>query len=50
VHKRQQYINLVEQVRGQGGTVLIFSSLHTSGEQLNQLTGIAAILNFPLPE
>jgi hypothetical protein len=33
-----------------GGNVLLFSSLHTSGEQLAQLTGIAAILNFPLFE
>lgn len=28
------------------GTVRIFSSLHVSGEQLSQLTGIAAILRF----
>lgn len=28
----------------------IFSGMHASGEQLNQLTGIAAILRFPLPE
>ncbi|KAI9344190.1 eRF1 domain 1-domain-containing protein [Zopfochytrium polystomum] len=50
VAKRRQYIALIEQVRAQGGTVLIFSSMHNSGEQLNQLTGIAAILNFALPE
>ena len=24
--------------------------MHNSGEQLNQLTGVAAILNFPLKE
>ncbi|KAI8916947.1 hypothetical protein DFJ77DRAFT_429701 [Powellomyces hirtus] len=49
---RRKYIALVEQVRAAGGgsTVLVFSSLHTSGEQLSQLTGVAAILNFPLPE
>jgi len=28
--------------------VLVFSSMHESGQQLNQITGIAAILNFPL--
>lgn len=33
-----------------GGRVLIFSSLHTSGEQLTQLTGIAALLHFPMPD
>lgn len=28
--------------------VSIFSSLHNSGEKLNKLTGIAAILKFPM--
>ncbi|CAG8716016.1 35551_t:CDS:2, partial [Racocetra persica] len=47
---RRKYIRLVESVRSSGGKVLTFSSLHVSGEQLNQLTGVAAILNFPLPD
>ncbi|KAJ3277828.1 hypothetical protein HDU76_010158, partial [Blyttiomyces sp. JEL0837] len=47
---RKKYIELVELVRSMGGTVLIFSSLHTSGEQLGLLTGVAAILNFACPE
>ncbi|KAI8988204.1 protein pelota [Mycotypha africana] len=47
---RKKYVVLVEQVREQHGTVHVFSSLHPSGEQLNQLTGVAAILNFPLPD
>ncbi len=29
---------------------LIFSTMHVSGEQLAQLTGVAAILRFPMPE
>ena len=33
-----------------GGEAIIFSAMHVSGEQLNQLTGIAAILRFPLPD
>jgi len=33
-----------------GGKVLIYSSLHNSGEQLNQLTGVAAILSYPMEE
>jgi len=33
-----------------GGKVLIYSSLHNTGEQLNQLTGVAAILSFPMEE
>lgn len=48
--ERKRFVNLVEQVRDAGGDVKIFSSLHVSGEQLDQLTGIAAILRFPMPE
>lgn len=61
---RKQYVELVEAVQGKGGEVVIFSSMHESGQrkllllhvddlsdqytELNQLTGIAAILTFPL--
>ncbi|KIM46071.1 hypothetical protein M413DRAFT_441135 [Hebeloma cylindrosporum] len=45
---RKQYVHLVEAVQQKGGEVVIFSSMHESGQQLNQLTGIAAILTFPL--
>ena len=44
-----KYVDLVESVRASGGRVLIFSSAHVSGEQLGQLTGVAALLRFPLP-
>ncbi|CAD6188062.1 unnamed protein product [Caenorhabditis auriculariae] len=47
---RKKYVRLVESVREQNGTVLIFSSMHVSGEQLAQLTGCAAILRFPMPD
>ncbi|XP_022742594.1 protein PELOTA 1-like isoform X2 [Durio zibethinus] len=47
---RQKYVNLVNSVKDSGGTAYIFSSMHVSGEQLAQLTGIAAILRFPLPD
>ncbi|CAN6215287.1 unnamed protein product [Urochloa humidicola] len=47
---RQKYVNLVQGVKKYGGTVHIFSSMHVSGDQLAQLTGIAAILRFPLPD
>ena len=26
------------------------AGMHVSGEQLNQLTGVAAVLRFPLPD
>lgn len=47
---RKEYVELVESVRESGSDVKIFSSLHVSGEQLELLTGIAAILRFPMPE
>ncbi|XP_066997725.1 protein pelota [Anabrus simplex] len=50
VDLRKQYVALVDSVREFGGEVKIFSSLHVSGEQLAQLTGLAAILRFPMPE
>ncbi|KAH7914228.1 eRF1 domain 1-domain-containing protein [Hygrophoropsis aurantiaca] len=45
---RRKYVSLVEGVQRKGAEVVIFSSMHESGQQLNQLTGIAAILTFPL--
>lgn len=48
VKRRKMYVELTEQVEGAGGQVFIFSSLHPSGEQLSQLSGIAAMLRFPI--
>lgn len=45
---RQKYIKLIEEVKSHGGVIHVFSSMHTSGEQLNLLTGVAAILRAPL--
>jgi protein pelota len=47
---RKQYIELVDNVRSNGGTVYIFSSMHISGQQLQQVSGVAAILRYPLPD
>ncbi|CAE7942213.1 PELO [Symbiodinium necroappetens] len=47
---RRQYVEMVETARDQGASCQIFSSQHVSGEQLQQLSGIAGILRFPLPE
>ena len=46
--RRKKFVGLVEEVRSQGGQVAIFSSMHESGRQLNGLTGIAAILTWPM--
>ncbi|KAF0295775.1 Protein pelota [Amphibalanus amphitrite] len=48
--ERKKYVALVDSVKEYNGDVKIFSSLHISGEQLEQLTGIAAILRYPMPE
>jgi len=50
VAQRKRYVELVESVQSTGGKVHIFSSLHVSGEQLGSMTGVAALLRFPLPE
>merc|ERR1712002_905527 len=47
---RKRFVNLVESVRDNNGDTKIFSSLHVSGEQLSLLSGVAAILRFPLPD
>ncbi|RKP08631.1 eRF1 domain 1-domain-containing protein [Thamnocephalis sphaerospora] len=48
--QRRRYVRLVESVRQNGGKVLIFSTQHVTGEQLQQLTGVAAILHYPVPD
>lgn len=48
--ERKRFVNLVESVRDNNGDAKIFSSLHVSGEQLSLLSGVAAILRFPLPD
>lgn len=50
VATRKNYVKLVEDVRASGGSVHIFSSMHVSGQQLNQVSGVAALLRYPLPE
>ncbi|WLF76518.1 Translation factor pelota [Lodderomyces elongisporus] len=50
IEVRRMYIDLSEQAKALGAKVYIFSSLHESGIQLNQLTGIAALLKYPVPD
>lgn len=50
VAERRKYVELVDKVRDMGGDVKIFSSLHISGEQLDQLSGVCALLRFPMAE
>lgn len=48
--KRKRYVRLVDTVKEACGDVKIFSSLHVSGEQLGQLSGVAAVLRFPMED
>ena len=50
ISTRRRYVALVDAVKANGGDVRVFSSLHVSGEQLTQLTGVAAILLYAVPE
>ncbi|KAH3686660.1 hypothetical protein WICPIJ_002368 [Wickerhamomyces pijperi] len=50
ISKRQQYIELSDLVRSTGGDVNVFSSLHESGKQVDQVTGVAVILKYPVPD
>jgi len=47
---RKQYVEMTESVKDAGATVHVFSEQHVSGQQLAQLSGIAGILRFPMPE
>ncbi|KAL1293157.1 hypothetical protein HN51_053783 [Arachis hypogaea] len=49
VATRKRYDCLVKAVKNSGGDALVYSSMHVLAEQLQQLTGVAAILRFPLP-
>ncbi|KAK7284951.1 hypothetical protein RJT34_19705 [Clitoria ternatea] len=50
IGKRKKYSGLVKGVKEAGGKALVYSSTHVSAPQLTQLTGVAAILRFPLPD
>lgn len=46
--ERTEYVKMVEKVKDFGSEVLIFSAKHPSGDQLRKITGIAAMLRFPI--
>jgi len=49
-NERRRWAQTVDEVRGAGGKTHVFSAAHASGEQLWELTGVAATLRFPLPD
>ena len=50
VKARKQWVALVESVEAAGGDVFLFSSRHESGRQLLDISGVAAVLRFGMPE
>lgn len=48
--ERKKYDALVERIRQTGARVYVFSSSHDASSRLEQMTGIAAILNYPVTE
>lgn len=48
--QRKKYMDLMKSIESLGGRVIIFSTLHISGEELDRLTGIACILKYPIPD
>jgi protein pelota len=47
VATRKQYVDLVDKVKAAGGEARVLSSDHESGQRLDALGGIAAILSYP---
>lgn len=47
---RKRYVALVEAVKDYGGDVTIFSDQTESGKRLQELSGVAAILTYPLQD
>jgi len=51
INVRRRWVSLVDRVREtEGGEVRVLSSMHESGKRLEGLTGVAAILTFPLED
>lgn len=50
VKVRQRWVKLVDEVKEAGGEVRVLSSMHESGKRLEDLSGIAAILTYPIED
>jgi protein pelota len=48
VAERKRWVAVVDKVRKDGGEVRVLSEVHESGRRLEMLSGVAAILTFPL--
>ena len=50
VQDRRKYVAACDLVKASGGVVHVVSEQHVTGEQLTQLSGIAALLRYPCPD
>lgn len=50
VKTRQHYVRLSDMVKEEGGEVRVLSSMHESGQRLENLSGIAVILTYPVED
>ncbi len=48
--ERRFYVRMTEDVEENGGELLVFSSLHASGQALMEIGGVAGMLRAPLPD
>lgn len=48
--QRNRLVALIDSVKACGGKIYKLSAMHSTGEKLESLTGIAALLRFPLPD
>lgn len=48
IKTRKKYVAMVEEAKKGGAKVVIFSDQHVSGTQLKEMSGVAAILRFPI--
>ena len=49
VRTRAAYVALAEEARGQGVSVRVVSGMHPAGQQLAMMSGVAALLRYPMP-
>ncbi|OQO14253.1 hypothetical protein B0A48_01129 [Cryoendolithus antarcticus] len=50
IEVRKRWVKLVDSVKEAGGDVKILSSMHESGKKLEDLSGVAAILTYPIED
>jgi len=50
VVQRKEMIKLLNEVQSIGGKLKMFSAMHSTGQELADMTGIAAILRFPIDD